>query len=121
MSIVSLFSQTSGLVLGLQKIENKKSSEIQCVQELVKQEVTRDRVFTWDTLHCQKQTTTLITKSKNDYTIALKGNQKKLLKAALKISENRQPLSENQTVDISHGRQIVIKVSVFNIESLNPN
>ncbi|HEY9296222.1 MAG TPA: hypothetical protein VIQ31_07585, partial [Phormidium sp.] len=46
---------------------------------------------------------------KNDYTIALKGNQKKLLKAALKISNDRRPLTENQTVDISHGRQIVRK------------
>ena len=55
---------------------------------------------------------------KNDYTIALKGNQKKLLKAALKLSENSPAISENQTVDISHGRQIVRKVSVFNIESL---
>ena len=47
------------------------------------------------------------------------GKSKKLLKAALKISENHQPISENQTVDISHGRQIIRKVSVFNIESLN--
>jgi predicted transposase YbfD/YdcC len=30
-------------------------------------------------LHCQKETTTLITQSKNDYIIALKGNQKKLV------------------------------------------
>lgn len=118
-SMVSLFSQTSGLVVGLQKIENKKTSEIKCVQELVKTETTSGRVFTLDALHCQKQTTTLITQSKNDYTIALKGNQKKLLKAALKISNARRPLTENQTVDISHGRQIVRKVSVFNIESLN--
>ncbi|HSF74149.1 MAG TPA: ISAs1 family transposase [Microcoleus sp.] len=118
-SMVSLFSQTSGLVLGLQKIENKKTSEIKCVQELVKTEKTSNRVFTLDALHCQKQTTTLITQSKNDYTIALKGNQKKLLKAALKLSENHQALTDNQTVDISHGRQIVRKVSVFNIESLN--
>lgn len=117
-SMVSLFSQTSGLVLGLQKIENKKSSEIKCVQELVKSEARSDRVFTLDALHCQNQTTTLITQSKNDYTIALKGNQKKLLKAALKISQNSPPISENKTVDISHGRQIVRKVSVFNMESL---
>jgi len=89
------------------------------VQELVKSEARSDRVFTLDALHCQKQTTTLITQSKNDYTRSLKGNQKKLLKAALKISENHQQISENQTVDISHGRQIIRKVSVFNIESLN--
>ncbi|MBE9095429.1 ISAs1 family transposase [Tychonema sp. LEGE 07203] len=35
------------------------------------------------------------------------------------MSETHPPNSENQTVDISQGRQIVRKVSVFNIESLN--
>lgn len=115
-SIVSLFSHTTGLVLRLQNFASKKTSEIKCVQELVKTEASQGQVFTMDALHCQKQTTTLITKSKNDYTIALKGNQKKLLKAAVKISEIEVALSENQTVDISHGRHIVRKVSVFDIE-----
>jgi hypothetical protein len=71
-----------------------------------------------DALHCQKQTTTLITKSKNDYIILLKRNQKKLFKAAVEIIETKLALSERKTVDISHGRQIVRKVSVFNIEPL---
>lgn len=118
-SIVSLFSQSSGLVLALQKIENKKSSEIKCVQELVRPKTNRKCVFTLDALHCQKKTATVITSAKNDYIIALKGHQKKLLKAALEISKNCQPVSENQTVDISHSRQIVRKVSVFDIELLN--
>ena len=117
-SIVSLFSHSSGLVLALQKMENKKSSEIKCVQELVRSQAISQRLFTLDALHCQKETTAVITSTKNDYTIALKGNQKKLRKAAEKISKNCPPISENQTVDNSHGRQIVRKVSVFNIESL---
>ena len=41
-----------------------------------------------------------------------------MLKAALQITESQAPLSESQTVDISHGRQIVRKVSVFDIEQL---
>jgi len=81
-------------------------------------ETTHGQVFTWDALHCQKQTTTVITKSKNDYIIPLKRNQKKLFKAAVKISESQLSLSESQTVDISHGFQIVRKVSVFDIEPL---
>jgi predicted transposase YbfD/YdcC len=118
-SVISFFSQSSGLVLALQKIENKKSSEIHCVQELVRSQPITDRVFTLDALHCQKETARVITSAKNDYTIAVKGNQKKLLKAAEKISKNCPAVSENQTVDNSHGRQIVRKVSVFNIESLD--
>jgi hypothetical protein len=61
---------------------------------------------------------TLITKYKNDYIIPLKRNPKKLFKAAVKISESQLSLSESQTVDISHGSQIVRKVSVFDIEPL---
>ena len=45
------------------------------------------------------------------------GQSKKTVKSCVKNSENFPP-SENQTVDISHGRQIVRKVSVFNMESL---
>jgi predicted transposase YbfD/YdcC len=76
---VSLFSQHTGLVLRVQKFENPKSSEIRQAQELVKGYPHQGNVFTLDALHCQKETTTLITQSKNDYIIALKGNQKKLV------------------------------------------
>lgn len=53
-SMVSLFSQTSGWVLGLPKIDHKKTSEIKCVQELVKTEKTSGRVFTLDALRGDK-------------------------------------------------------------------
>lgn len=117
-SIVSLFSQTSGLVLRLQNFHNKKSSEIRQVQELVRAYPISGQVFTLDALHCQKETTTLITQSKNDYIIALKGNQKNLFKHLVKITENEPPKSQSQSVDISHGRNIVRKVSVFDIPPL---
>ena len=65
-SIVSLFSHHTGLVLRLQKFANKKSSEIRQVQELVKGYPISRNVFTLDALHFQKETTTLITESKND-------------------------------------------------------
>ena len=117
-SIVSLFSQTSGLVIKLQNFQNKKSSEIGQVQELVRGYPLSGKVFTLDALHCQKETTTLITQSNNDYIIAVKGNQKTLLKHAVKIAENETPKSQFQSVDISHGRNIVRKVSVFDIPPL---
>jgi predicted transposase YbfD/YdcC len=94
--------------LKLQNFQNKKSSEIGQVQELVRGYPLSGKVFTLDALHCQKETTTLITQSKNDYIIALKGNQKTLLKHAVKIAENETPKSQSQSVDISHGRNIVI-------------
>jgi hypothetical protein len=81
-------------------------------------EITHGQLFTLGALHCQKQTTTLIAKYKNDYIIPLKRNPKKLFKAAVKISEIQLSLSKSQTVDINHGSQIVKKVSVFDIEPL---
>jgi len=117
-SIVSLFSQGNGWVLKLQSFQNKKSSEIGQVQKLVRDCHLSGQVFTLDALHCQKETTTLITQSKNDYIIALKGNQKNLLKHAVKITENQPPKSQSQSVDISHGRNIVRTVSVFDIPPL---
>jgi predicted transposase YbfD/YdcC len=117
-SIVSLFSQSSGLVLRLQKFENKKSSEIKQVQELVKDFPIQGQVFTLDALHCQKETTTLITQSKNDYIVALKRNQKNLLKQMVKITDKQPPKSQAQSVDISHGRHLVRKVSVFDVAPL---
>ena len=114
-SIVSLFSQNTGLVLRVQKFENKKSSEIRQAQELVKGYPHQGNVFTLDALHCQKETTTLITESKNDYIIALKGNQKNLFKQVVKIIENQPTKSQAESLDISHGRHLVRKVSVFDI------
>ena len=114
-SIVSLFSQDTGLVLRLQKIENKKSLEIGQARELVKGYSRQGNVFTLDGLHCQKETITLITQSKNNYIIALKGNQKSLLKQVVEITETQPPRSQMQAVDISHGRHLIRKVSVFNI------
>ena len=114
-SIVSLFSQNTGLVVRVQKFENKKSSEIRQAQELVKDYPDQGNIFTLDALHCQKETTTLIAESKNDYVIALKCNQKKLFKQVVNIIENQPPKSQAESVDISHGRHLVRKVSVFDI------
>lgn len=85
-SIVSLFSQSTGLVLRLQKFDNKKTSEIGQAQELVKGYPNQGNVFTLDSLHCQKETTTLITQSNNDYIIAVKSHQKNLFKQVVEIT-----------------------------------
>ena len=54
-SIVSLFSPTSGWVLNLQNFQNKKSSEIGQVQELVRNYPLSGKVFTLDALHGVKK------------------------------------------------------------------
>jgi DDE_Tnp_1-associated len=53
-SIVSVFAQNKGLVLGLDKLENKKGSEINTVQNLIVALDIEGAVFSLDALHCQK-------------------------------------------------------------------
>ncbi|NEO64970.1 MAG: ISAs1 family transposase [Moorea sp. SIO4G2] len=54
-SIVSVFAGKRGLVLGMDKFENKQASEIGVVQNLIAALDIKDAVFSFDALHCQKK------------------------------------------------------------------
>ena len=112
--IVSFFSQEFGLVLNLNRFENKKSSEIHQVQDAIRTCPINNQVFTMDALHCQKITTQDITDSNNHYLIAVKKNQKKLFQSLEYVSNHQTPITVNRSVDKSHGRQIERITSVFN-------
>ena len=114
-SIVSGFSQENGLVLYLEKLENKKGSEIHCVQDMVRSMPLRNKVFTLDALHCQKATIRAIIDSQNDDLIAVKKNQKSLYEKLESHAKISSPLSQQRTEDTSHGRKIVRRVSVFDL------
>ncbi len=103
---VSLFSQESGLVLHLKRIENKKGSEIDEGQAIIEDCTLQNKVFTGDALHCQKKTISLIAKTKNDYVITVKGNQKNLYKRIQDLSNSSKPESCFLEQDNSHGRKI---------------
>jgi DDE_Tnp_1-associated len=53
-SIVSLFASKRGLVVGMTKFENKQESEIETVQNLILSINLTGNIFTFDSLHCQK-------------------------------------------------------------------
>jgi hypothetical protein len=55
-SIVSAFGHQSGLVYGMQSFENGKSGERQALRDLVEALGLKDKVFTLDALHTQKNT-----------------------------------------------------------------
>ena len=86
-SLVSVFSQKKKEVLCAQKIENKKTSEVPTVRELIKLLDLEGVVFTIDALHCKKATTKTIIESGNDYMIATKENQKNLYKQLKKTQK----------------------------------
>ena len=110
---VSLFSQESGLVLHLKRIENKKGSEIEEGQAIIEDCSLENKVFTGDALHCQKKTISLIIKSKNDYVITVKGNQKNLYKRIQDLSSSSKAASCFLEQDNSHGRKISRKIEVW--------
>lgn len=53
--LVSAFSQQTGLVRQVVRMENGKSSEIASVQDLIEQLETKGLLLTLDALHCQKK------------------------------------------------------------------
>lgn len=54
-SIVTVFACKKGLIVGMEKYENKHKGEIQVVQELITALGLEDVVFSFDSLHCQKK------------------------------------------------------------------
>ena len=54
-SVVSVFADNRGHVLGLDKLDNKKGSEITTVQNLIAALDIQGVVFSLDALHCQKK------------------------------------------------------------------
>jgi predicted transposase YbfD/YdcC len=110
---VSLFSQESGLVLHIKRIENKKGSEIDEGQAIIEDCSLQNKVFTGDALHCQKKTISLIAKSKNDYVITVKGNQKNLDQWIQDLSNSSKAESCFLEQDNSHGRKISREAQLF--------
>ncbi|MBE9207068.1 ISAs1 family transposase [Nostoc sp. LEGE 06077] len=54
-SVVSIFSSHQGQVVGLQTMDNKQTSEIATVQNLIAILDLKGVVFSFDALHCQKK------------------------------------------------------------------
>lgn len=77
-SLVSVFSSKQKQILATGKIENGKKSEIETVKQLIEMLGLTGVIFSLDALHCQKDTVKTIVKSKNNYCIGVKGNQKNL-------------------------------------------
>ncbi len=104
-SHVSAFVHKRGVVIGCLGMQNKKTSEIPTVKDLIKLLDLEGVVFTFDALHCQKKTASEIIESNNDYVMQVKLNQPKLYKSAENISQTQIPISEHETFDKGHGRR----------------
>ena len=87
MSLVTVFVSKKKQVLSVGKLNTKKENEIPTVRNLIEMLDLQGVIFTLDALHCQSKTCETIIKTKNDYLIGLKDNQKKMLKQVKKTAK----------------------------------
>lgn len=116
--MVSWFSQETKLIIKVESQENKKRSENAVVLSMIQQCNLSNKVFTLDALHCSKELTKTIIDSKNDYVITVKRNQIKLHNRLQELAKIRKPLTVYQSIDKSHGRYVIRKISVFDGEEI---
>lgn len=113
LNVVSAFSCEENLIIDYRSFEGKKTSEITVVKDLIREIPLINKVFTLDAAHCNKQTTQLIIDRYNNYLITVKKNQIKLFEELELITEKEQSLDKYFKKDISHGREIIRFISVF--------
>ncbi len=112
-NLVSIFSNKRKQVIALDKV-NDKGGEIPIVKSLIMKLDLEGVVFTLDALHCQKNTTGTIIKSKNDYIIGVKGNQKKLNSQIKENIEKSEPLDINIMTEKNRGRNEMRIAKIYN-------
>ena len=112
-SLVSVFSQKQGQVIGFDRLRNGKGSEIPKVEELIRLLDLENVVFTMDALHCQKKTLRTVVETDNDYIVKVKNNQPKLLAAIRQGCGASEPVDVFETDERSRGRSEHREVSVF--------
>lgn len=90
--MVSAWSTVNGMSLGQVKVD-EKSNEITAVPSLINSLDLKDCIVTIDAMGCQKDITESIVKQGADYVIAIKNNQRNILK------EIKDYLSEYESCD----------------------
>lgn len=114
-SMVSVYSHHHGWVVRHQVMENKQKSEVEVVQELVKELSGNKIVITLDALHCQKKTLALIIAGGNDYIVTLKKNQLNLFKAANKLVSSAVATDDSEVSESVHGRTTTRHTKIYPI------
>jgi predicted transposase YbfD/YdcC len=116
--MVSAWCSEQNLVLGQTRVD-KKSNEITAIPELLDLLEIEGAIVTIDAMGCQRKICRQIVAQKADYVIGLKGNQGTLredaelfFKEQLMVNYADTTVSCHETVEKSHGRIEVRKVTV---------
>lgn len=89
-SLVTVFLSKKKQILSAGKLNTKKENEIPTVRNLIEMLDLQGVTFTLDALHCQTKTCETITKTKNNYVIGVKDNQKNMLKQVKKTVKTQK-------------------------------
>ncbi len=116
--MVSAWCSQQNLVVGQTRV-NDKSNEITAIPELLDLLEIEGAIVTIDAMGCQRDIAQLIIDKKADYIFSLKGNQGTLredveffFKEQLKVNYVDTTVSCHQSVEKSHGRIEVRKITV---------
>ena len=115
-AIVSFRSHESGMIVGQERIEGNKESEITAVRDLLEEQNLWGYKITLDALHLTPKTTAGIHQEGGGYLIQSKENQEKLLNLMKIISETVEPLGWSESIDKGHGRLEERRASFFPID-----
>ena len=98
--MVSAWATENRLVLGQQKV-NAKSNEITAIPELLKILEIEGCLVSIDAMGCQTEIARTIIEQRGDYVLALKANQKNLLKTLLKVEFMPNAKKQDGIINIS--------------------
>jgi len=116
-NVVSIYCSRMGVALAAKAMNNKETSEIIVLRELIESLDLKGVILTADAIHCQKKTIALITKQGNDYVLKVKKNQKLLLKKMQAAVETQQAGDMHLDKEMNRGRYEERQVEVYNAPS----
>jgi len=114
-SMVSVYSHARGWVVRHKVMENQHRSEIEIVEELIRELSGCQIVITADALHCQKKTLALIIDGGNDYIVTIKKNQSSLFKTAQELVKSTNASDKIQASEQLHGRTTTRSTTIYPI------
>jgi predicted transposase YbfD/YdcC len=111
--ILSLFGTVGRIILAHVDID-QKTNEIPVAQELIRELGLKDRLYTFDALHCQVKTFEAANAVGSHVLVQVKDNQEGLQEAVERLAVTTSPVQTCETTDkMQRGRQETRRVEMF--------
>jgi predicted transposase YbfD/YdcC len=112
--MLSMFGTVGRIILAHVDID-QKTNEIPAAQELILALALKDRLYTFDALHCQVKTFEAASAVGSHVLVQVKGNQEGLVEAVERLAVTNSPVHTCETTDkMERGRQETRRVEMFN-------